>query len=186
MDYSGLIRQTVNISSNIGSIIAWALILIGMWKIFTKAGKEGWPAIIPFYNMYILCKIAGRKFVRYILSIVFFAISMIACLIFIFLTLITGISAATSNGSSSSFENLQAILGVTVILFFATMIWYIVERAKLCGALSRSFGHGGGYAAGLFFLGPIFLMILGFNSDQYIGPNGQIKQQPVQSEQIVS
>lgn len=28
--------------------------LVGMWKIFVKAGKPGWGAIIPFYNMYCL------------------------------------------------------------------------------------------------------------------------------------
>jgi hypothetical protein len=34
--------------------------LIGMWKVFTKAGQPGWAVIIPFYNIYILLKIAGR------------------------------------------------------------------------------------------------------------------------------
>lgn len=28
--------------------------LVGMWKIFVKAGKPGWGAIIPLYNMYCL------------------------------------------------------------------------------------------------------------------------------------
>lgn len=32
-----------------------------MWKVFTKAGRPGWAAIIPIYNAYILCKIAGRS-----------------------------------------------------------------------------------------------------------------------------
>lgn len=27
----------------------------GMWKMFEKAGEDGWKAIIPFYNQYILC-----------------------------------------------------------------------------------------------------------------------------------
>lgn len=30
------------------------LILISMWKIFTKAGRPGWEGIIPIYNFYIL------------------------------------------------------------------------------------------------------------------------------------
>jgi len=33
--------------------LAWVSI-IGMWKVFEKAGKPGWPAIIPFYNVYIM------------------------------------------------------------------------------------------------------------------------------------
>lgn len=36
------------------------LVVAGMWKVFAKAGQPGWAAIIPIYNMYVLCKIAGR------------------------------------------------------------------------------------------------------------------------------
>lgn len=38
-------------------IIELALIvglLAAMWKIFEKAGRPGWEALIPIYNMYIL------------------------------------------------------------------------------------------------------------------------------------
>ena len=35
--------------------------IICWWKIFTKAGQPGWAAIIPIYNLYILCKIAGKS-----------------------------------------------------------------------------------------------------------------------------
>jgi hypothetical protein len=34
--------------------------LVAMWKVFTKAGQPGWAILIPFYNLYVLCKIAGR------------------------------------------------------------------------------------------------------------------------------
>ena len=33
------------------------LMIIALWKIFTKAGQEGWKAIIPIYNVVILLKI---------------------------------------------------------------------------------------------------------------------------------
>lgn len=36
------------------------LIVVGMWKVFTKAGQPGWGCIIPIYNLYLMCKIAGR------------------------------------------------------------------------------------------------------------------------------
>ena len=29
--------------------------IVGMWKMFEKAGEPGWPALIPFYNMYKFC-----------------------------------------------------------------------------------------------------------------------------------
>src|SRR5712672_3351597 len=42
-----------------GLLIA-LLIIVAMWKVFTKAGQPGWASIIPIYNLYIWCKIVGR------------------------------------------------------------------------------------------------------------------------------
>src|SRR3977135_3170676 len=36
------------------------LLIAAMWKVFSKAGQPGWAAIIPIFNMYVLCKVAGR------------------------------------------------------------------------------------------------------------------------------
>ncbi|MEN8252579.1 MAG: DUF5684 domain-containing protein [Patescibacteria group bacterium] len=36
------------------------LMVVAMWKMFNKANQPGWAAIIPFYNFYIMLKIAGR------------------------------------------------------------------------------------------------------------------------------
>lgn len=30
------------------------------WKVFSKAGHPGWASIIPIFNTYVLCKVAGR------------------------------------------------------------------------------------------------------------------------------
>ena len=49
--------------SGIVVLIELALVILaiaGMWKTFEKAGQPGWGAIIPFFNIYLLCKIAGR------------------------------------------------------------------------------------------------------------------------------
>ncbi|WP_425616726.1 DUF5684 domain-containing protein [Anatilimnocola sp. NA78] len=35
-------------------------IIAGMWKIFEKAGKPGWAAIIPIYNAVVLLEIIDR------------------------------------------------------------------------------------------------------------------------------
>jgi hypothetical protein len=37
-----------------------ALLLVATWKTFVKAGKPGWGAIIPVYNIVLLCEIAGK------------------------------------------------------------------------------------------------------------------------------
>jgi hypothetical protein len=34
--------------------------IIGMWKVFAKAGQPGWAAIVPIYNVYVLTQIVGR------------------------------------------------------------------------------------------------------------------------------
>lgn len=36
------------------------LMIASMWKVFVKAGKPGWAAIIPIYNIIILLEIVGR------------------------------------------------------------------------------------------------------------------------------
>jgi hypothetical protein len=44
-------------------LIMGVLIIIsiaGLWKTFAKAGEPGWAAIIPFYNLYVMTKIAGK------------------------------------------------------------------------------------------------------------------------------
>jgi len=46
-------------SSIIGLLVA-VLVIAGMWKVFTKAGKPGWAAIIPIYNVVVLLQIAGK------------------------------------------------------------------------------------------------------------------------------
>jgi len=38
----------------------WIVMIIAMWKIFVKAGQEGWKSIIPFYNTWTLFEIAGK------------------------------------------------------------------------------------------------------------------------------
>ena len=58
---------TILASSGAGSavtiIIVLAIIVFyiaAYWRIFTKAGEPGWGAIVPIYNLYLYCKIAGR------------------------------------------------------------------------------------------------------------------------------
>ncbi len=36
------------------------LLVASYWKIFEKAGKPGWAAIVPIYNLVVLCEIVGK------------------------------------------------------------------------------------------------------------------------------
>lgn len=35
--------------------------VVGIWKIFVKAGRPGWHALIPLYNIYALFQITGHS-----------------------------------------------------------------------------------------------------------------------------
>jgi len=39
------------------------VLVIGMWKVFEKAGKPGWAAIIPIYNLIVLLEIVGKPMI---------------------------------------------------------------------------------------------------------------------------
>lgn len=36
------------------------MMLLGMWKVFSKADRKPWLAIVPLYNNWVLFEIAGR------------------------------------------------------------------------------------------------------------------------------
>jgi hypothetical protein len=36
------------------------VMVVALWKIFEKAGKPGWAALIPFYNIYIMLELCGK------------------------------------------------------------------------------------------------------------------------------
>lgn len=43
-------------------IIAWVVLtIVAEWKIFKKAGKDGWKALIPVYNAYTLLQILNME-----------------------------------------------------------------------------------------------------------------------------
>jgi hypothetical protein len=61
-------------------IAVTVLMVVSMWKIFSKAGQPGWAAIIPIYNLYIWCKIVGRPWWWILLMLIPF-VNFIICII---------------------------------------------------------------------------------------------------------
>jgi len=50
---------------NIADFLFFFIVLIilpyvGLYKLFQKAGRPGWEAIIPIYNFYVMIKLSGR------------------------------------------------------------------------------------------------------------------------------
>ena len=49
----------------------------GFWKVLEKAGEKRWAAIVPFYNMWVLVRVACREWWRFILFFIPF-VSIVA------------------------------------------------------------------------------------------------------------
>lgn len=58
-----------------------ALMFASMWKLFTKAGKPGWAAIVPIYNVIVLLEIVGRPIWWLVLLFVPFVNIVVAILL---------------------------------------------------------------------------------------------------------
>jgi uncharacterized membrane protein YecN with MAPEG domain len=71
----------------IGMIVVWLVLVVlmiaGMWKMFEKAGKPGWAAIIPIYNIIVLLEISGKPawwVILFFIPLVNFVVVIIAYL----------------------------------------------------------------------------------------------------------
>jgi hypothetical protein len=41
-------------------LVLFRIFIVSLWKVFEKAGRKGWIAIIPFYNIWVLFEISGK------------------------------------------------------------------------------------------------------------------------------
>lgn len=63
------------------SLVVAVATIIGMWKTFEKAGKPGWAAIIPIYNLIVLLEVAGKPIWWIVLLIIPFVSIVIVLLV---------------------------------------------------------------------------------------------------------
>lgn len=99
----------------LGVVLLVALIVIiigviGQWKMFKKAGKNGWEAIIPIYNIYTLCLITGVNplwivivFGLGFLSAFFPLLSFISSIAIIYFSILVAVSTARSFGKEDGY-----------------------------------------------------------------------------------
>ena len=152
-------------------IAAYAVIgIIGMWKMFKKAGKPGWAAIIPFYNVWVLGTIAfqnkGKTIGLLISTIAYSVLAGMSGTLTGSVTMGSTTYNYTSSAASSGDVVVSGLAGLAAIAYLVFSILCAISTAK-------AFGKGGGFAVGIIFLGPIFYMILGCSKDIfYIGPDG--------------
>ena len=102
-DYQTTAPQAASPISMIISLAIAVLIIVAMWKVFTKAGQPGWASLIPIYNLYLLCRIAGRPG--------WWLLLMLIPLVNIIILIILCIDVAKSFGNGVGFGLGLAILG---------------------------------------------------------------------------
>lgn len=61
---------TFNPLTTILSLALCVFVLVCMWIVFRKAGKPGWAAIVPFYNLYVLFDITWGSGMRFLLLLI--------------------------------------------------------------------------------------------------------------------
>ena len=101
--YSSEGKAPSPVSTIVGLLIA-LLLIVAMWKVFTKAGQPGWASIIPIYNLYVWCKIVGRPWwwiLLMLIPFVNFIVGIILC-----------IDMAKSFGKGAGFGIGLALLGI--------------------------------------------------------------------------
>lgn len=82
-------------------------IIVGMWKMFTKAGKPGWACLIPIYNIVVLLEIVGRP--------LWFIILMLIPVVNFVAAIIISLDLAKSFGKSTAFGIGIVLLGFIFI-----------------------------------------------------------------------
>jgi hypothetical protein len=129
------------------AVLAYLVIIVGfvagMWRVFTKAGRPGWAAVIPFYNVYVLLQVAGRPawwLLFYVLSVFTFFVPPVSLGIALVLGIVVGIDVARRFGRGSGFG---VGLGILPFIFYPILGF---GAARYQGEDGQG-GAGGGYCA---------------------------------------
>lgn len=80
------------------------VVIAGLWKTFTKAGKPGWAAIVPIYNLIVMLDIAGKP----LWWIILFLIPLVNLII----AILVSIAIAEKFGKGAGFGIGLAFLGI--------------------------------------------------------------------------
>lgn len=145
------------------AIVLVVLLVIARWKLFTKAGEAGWKSIIPIYSDYVQWRIGWNKtglFWLYILLVI--AGSVVMSMGGVTASQMAG--AAPIDASTASYN--MPMVAVGTILMLVGAIIALVAAFKLF----KSFGHGAGMFIAYLFFPNIVLLVLGFGSSRYYGP----------------
>lgn len=101
---------------SIPMLIIWIISIVGMWKMYEKAGKPGWAAIIPIYNIIVLLEIVGKP-------LWWFLLLLVPCVNIIFAVWMLNL-LSKSFGQSEGFT-----IDYCCFRLFSTRCWVLVITA---------------------------------------------------------
>lgn len=142
-------------TSMILAFVMLIVIFVAKIKIFTKAGREWWKAIIPVYRDYCTFQIARMP-------------GWLALLPFLEILLLL---FTTISGASAILSGSFAAGGMSMFLIIATgivSVAFSIAQIILNFRMAKVFGRGIGFGFGLWLLSPVFYMILAFGKSEYI------------------
>ncbi|MBR1454168.1 MAG: hypothetical protein IJ593_05945 [Lachnospiraceae bacterium] len=147
-------------------LIVVAFNVICRWKLFTKAGRPGWYALIPIYSDYKLYDTVWEGkffFINIGISFLFGLIASIAGIT---------ISGIVSNGESSATFGAALEVMMTSLLSIVSFVLMIFFYINLC----KAYSHEVVLIIGLIFMPVIFLPYIAFSSSSiYVGNSKQRK-----------
>lgn len=146
------------------SVVVQIFSFIMYWLLFEKAKEQGWKSLIPYYNEYIIFKIAKKKKLFW-WQLAIGAIALIGTAI------LFGISVFMFNTAE---EITGLVIGYIIsgILLFVAVIILLVIKVKRSIGLAKAFGQTTAFGIGIFFLEPIFIAIIAISKDiKYIESN---------------
>lgn len=129
------IAAAVGIASLVGLVLL-VIVLVSMWKLFTKAGKPGWAALVPIYNLIVFAEVVGRP--AWMPLTVVVVSSLLSLIPFVGLLIILAASAFLANDLSKSFGKST---GFTVGLVLLPIVFYPMlafGSAKYVGPVAAS------------------------------------------------
>jgi len=85
--------EGVSVVSTVIGVIVAVVLIVAWWKIFTKAGKPGWAALIPIYNVIVMLQVVGRPVWWVILFFIPVVNFIIGIIVFLDLAKVFGKSA---------------------------------------------------------------------------------------------
>ena len=104
---------TLSTRYGIIGVIFYIVIVVALWKVFTKAGHAGWLAIIPVVNLLVLTKIAGFSYWMGLL----YLIPVVNIVLHIFVALRVGKSFDKGSAFSIFLLWLFSVIGYMILGF---------------------------------------------------------------------